>query len=91
MSKLHFIFNPVAGNGRSLKACGLAENELKRRGLPYRIARTERPGHATIIAQNIAAGEDEARLSGLKLPEELVRRIAAYADATGESGNTTQS
>ena len=35
--------------------------------------------------------EDEARLSGLKLPEELVRRIAAYADAPGESGNTTQS
>ena len=58
----HLIVNPVAGNGRSLKACGLAENVLKRRGLPYRIARTERPGHATIIAQDIAAGEDEARL-----------------------------
>jgi YegS/Rv2252/BmrU family lipid kinase len=58
----HMIVNPVAGNGRSLKACVLAENELKRRGLPYRIVRTEQPGHATAIAREIAAGEDGARL-----------------------------
>lgn len=58
----HLIVNPVAGNGRSLKACVLVEKELKRRDLPYRILRTERPGHATAIARDIATGESEARL-----------------------------
>ena len=59
----HLIVNPVAGNGRSLKACVRVEAELKRRGLAYRIVRTQRPGHATEIARAIAAGEDGARLA----------------------------
>ena len=35
--------------------------------------------------------EDEARLSGLKIPEELVRRIVAYAGTTQGSGKSPQS
>lgn len=58
----HLIVNPVAGNGRSLKACARVERELQRRGLAYRITRTERPGHATNIARETAMGDDEARL-----------------------------
>jgi len=58
----HLIVNPVAGNGRSLKACVRVEKELERRGLEYRINRTERPGHAMEIAREIAAAEDGARV-----------------------------
>jgi len=58
----HLIVNPAAGSGRTLKVCGQVEAALKKRGLPFRITRTERPGHATEIARGIAAGESEARL-----------------------------
>ena len=58
----HLIVNPAAGNGRTLKVCTRVESELEKRGLPFRVTRTERPGHATIIAREIASGEAEARL-----------------------------
>jgi len=56
------IVNPAAGGGRTLKVSRLVEKELKTRGLPFRTTRTERPGHATQIARDIASGEPEARL-----------------------------
>jgi YegS/Rv2252/BmrU family lipid kinase len=56
------IVNPAAGGGRTLKVSRLVEKELKKRSLPFRITRTERPGHATQIARDIASGEPEARL-----------------------------
>ncbi len=58
----HLIVNPAAGSGRTLKVCTQVESELKKRGLPFRLTRTERPGHATAIAREIASGEAEARL-----------------------------
>ena len=58
----HLIVNPTAGNGRTLKVCRQVEEELKKKGLPFRTLRTEHPGHATEIVRDIVSGEEEARL-----------------------------
>ncbi len=46
MSSLHFIFNPVAGNGASVKAFEKVEELLKLKGVVYTVARSEYAGHA---------------------------------------------
>lgn len=56
------IINPTAGNGRALKARGKVEAELHKRGLSFRTAMTERPGHATELARRIASEESEPRV-----------------------------
>ncbi len=57
----HLIVNPAAGGGRTLKLCSQAEEELKKRNLPYRRILTERPGHATEITRAITNEEAGAR------------------------------
>lgn len=46
MSKLHFIFNPVAGGGASSQAFAQMEQLLKARKIDYSFSRTEYAGHA---------------------------------------------
>lgn len=46
MSRLHFIFNPVAGNGASKKAFAQMEELLRRQGIEYSVASSEYAGHA---------------------------------------------
>ena len=53
-----FIVNPVAGTGFALKTMAGIEKVLKERHHPYRVFRTEYPGHATQLAQNLANDQD---------------------------------
>jgi diacylglycerol kinase (ATP) len=46
-----FIVNRVSGNGRGLVRWSKVEPVLKKKGIPYRVAFTERPGHATELAR----------------------------------------
>lgn len=50
----YFIVNRVSGNGRGLARWSRIEPVLKERGIPYRVAFTERPGHATELAREAA-------------------------------------
>ena len=49
-----FILNPIAGNGFALETMEKIETEMKQRGLPYRVLRTESPGNATELARRLA-------------------------------------
>lgn len=52
-----FIVNPAAGNGYSLEIMQRLEGTLKARSTEYRIYKTERPGHGTELAAELAADE----------------------------------
>lgn len=49
-----FIVNPVAGSGYALTVMSRLEEGMRSRNLPYRVFRTERPGHATEIARSLS-------------------------------------
>lgn len=51
MSKLHFIFNPIAGSGASNKAFAQMEQLLKERGVAYSVVRSDYAGHANELAR----------------------------------------
>ena len=53
-----FIVNPVAGTGFALTTMEKLEAALAASSVEYRIFRTERPGHATQIAAELA-GQDQ--------------------------------
>ncbi len=55
---LTLIVNPTAGNGYAQKVAEQLRTELEKRGVPHRFCYTERPGHATELAQQAAAQED---------------------------------
>ena len=48
--ELQLICNPAAGNGLALETAGIIEEKLKERGIPYTMMKTERAGHATVLA-----------------------------------------
>ena len=52
-----FIVNPIAGTGFALKTMKNLENQLRQRGIEYKIFLTERPGHATQIATELSGQE----------------------------------
>jgi len=57
MSSLHFICNPVAGNGASKTTFEAMEALLRERGVEYTSVFTEYPGHARQLAREaLAAG-----------------------------------
>lgn len=57
MSRLHFIFNPVAGNGLSQKAFARMEECLRAQSIDYSVARSEYAGHAPALAREaVSAG-----------------------------------
>ena len=53
-----FIVNPAAGCGFALTAMQKLEKKLRESGTEFRVFRTERPGHATQIAEELARQED---------------------------------
>ncbi|MFC0270351.1 acylglycerol kinase family protein [Metabacillus herbersteinensis] len=58
MNGLFFIINPVAGNGRSSKVWGKVKRELDKRKIIYLSFFTECPGHAEVLARQIATIQD---------------------------------
>lgn len=59
MSKLHFIVNPVAGNGLSARSFAKMEELMRAQGIAYSAATSEYAGHAPILAKEaIKAGHD---------------------------------
>jgi YegS/Rv2252/BmrU family lipid kinase len=68
------LVNPSAGGGRALKRLPAVEAELRRLGVPFRVARTESIRHARELASAAAdAGEVTVPLSG----DGLVGAVAA--------------
>ena len=53
-----FIVNPVAGGGFAPAVMEKAEAVMRERGLSWRVLRTERPGHATELARELARDPD---------------------------------
>ncbi|MDD3921554.1 MAG: acylglycerol kinase family protein, partial [Eubacteriales bacterium] len=58
MAKLHFIVNPAAGSGASLRAFEKAEALLREKGVEYTFEQTEYPGHATELGRAAAEKND---------------------------------
>ena len=59
MSKLHFIFNPVAGSGASAQAFAQMEALLRARNIDYSFSRSEYPGHALELTKEaLSAGHE---------------------------------
>lgn len=48
------IVNPIAGRGRTQKALPHMESALGARQIPYRLHLTKEPGHATLLARELA-------------------------------------
>ncbi len=55
---LTFIVNPKAGSGLALRVETMLRQALERKGVRYQLLRTERAGHATELAQKVAAQAD---------------------------------
>ena len=53
-----FIVNPAAGTGYSLTTMRKLEEILASRNIQYRVFQTERPGHATEIASELACNDE---------------------------------
>ena len=53
-----FIVNPAAGTGFALTTMQKLEEKLTAASVEYRVYRTERPGHATELAAQLAAEAD---------------------------------
>ena len=49
-----FILNPIAGTGFALQTMEKMESMLREKKVEYRVFRTERPGHATELARQLA-------------------------------------
>ena len=58
MSMLHFICNPVAGKGKSLRIRKILESHLQSGNIPHCFYDTEGPGDAARIASRLTAGVD---------------------------------
>lgn len=60
MTKLHIIWNPVAGNGAALQAYASVTAALDSAGVPYTAAKSAYPGHAVELArQAVIAGHEK--------------------------------
>lgn len=55
-----FIVNPTAGTGLALETMEKTETVLKEKGRAYQVFRTEKPGHGTELARELA-GNPEVR------------------------------
>lgn len=56
----HFIINPSACNGRSMKVWRKLERQLKRLGTSYEARMTEKPGDAGRLSRELTNGRGEA-------------------------------
>lgn len=57
MKSLHFIYNPVAGNGKSVQAFKNMRELLDSRNITYSFAMSEYPGHARELAIEAKSGD----------------------------------
>ena len=57
-----FIVNPAAGTGFALKTMRMLEERLTADQIPYRVFQTERPGHASQLAADMASEKKSRRL-----------------------------
>lgn len=58
MDRFHFIVNPIAGSGKGRRTFEWISGRLSVKGIPFTYAFTERPGHATELAEKaISRGE----------------------------------
>lgn len=55
---IYFVVNPIAGNGKGEKAYQIIDNYCKEAGIDYKMLRTEKVGHATILAKEACAEEN---------------------------------
>ena len=53
-----FIVNPAAGSGFALQTMRKLEEKLSAEQIPYRVFQTERPGHASQLAADMASDEE---------------------------------
>lgn len=58
----HFIINPRACNGRSMKIWRKAERQLNRLGEDYEVHMTEKPGDGSRLARELTSGCREPRI-----------------------------
>ena len=54
----YLIVNPVSGSGAALKAEERVSAYLKERGVDFTVLRTEEPGHAAVLAGDVASRHD---------------------------------
>jgi YegS/Rv2252/BmrU family lipid kinase len=54
MNGLYFIINPAAGHGRAINVWKKVKRELERKKVSYRSFYTEYPGHAEVLARQVA-------------------------------------
>ena len=52
MSGLHILWNPVAGNGLSVRVCAEVCAALDSRGIPFTISKSAYPGHAVELTKS---------------------------------------
>ncbi len=80
MSDLHIIWNPVAGNGRSLKAYAAVCGALDAEGIPFTSARSAYAGHAVELAKKaLADGAERIAVLG---GDGTVREVATVLCGT---------
>ncbi len=78
-----FIVNPAAGTGFSLTTMQDIEQKLTAAGVAYRVFRTEKPGHATQIAADLAS-DAEARAVVSVGGDGTAGEVAAGLTGTGK-------
>ncbi|MDR7000511.1 diacylglycerol kinase family lipid kinase [Neobacillus niacini] len=96
MKTIYFIINPKAGNGACKKVWSKIENQLKGEQIPYIAFFTDYPGHAKILAAQIAVRSKEQTIiiavGGDGTMHEVVNGVVHYNNITlgfipGGSGN----
>ena len=79
-----FIVNPAAGTGFSLSVIQKLEETLSAGNIEYRILRTERPGHATQIAAELASDAEIAAVVSVG-GDGTAGEVAAGLTGTGKT------
>ena len=79
-----FIVNPAAGTGFSLSVMQKLEETLSSGNIEYRIFRTERPGHATQIAAELASDAEIAAVISVG-GDGTAGEVAAGLTGTGKT------
>ena len=79
-----FIVNPAAGTGFSLSVMQKLEETLSAENIEYRVFRTERPGHATQIAAELASESDIAAVVSVG-GDGTAGEVAAGLTGTGKT------
>ena len=79
-----FIVNPAAGTGFSLQVMQKLEETLSAGNIEYRIFRTERPGHATQIAAELASDAEIAAVISVG-GDGTAGEVAAGLTGTGKT------